>query len=65
MDPRLEALTGAFLVATPSLGALVRVSQCMVMASHQALPMVNINVNKMKYFRLYVAKRAKRVLLEY
>ena len=56
MDPQLEALTGAFLVATPSLGALVRVSQCMVTDSHQAPPMVNINVNKTKYFRLQLAE---------
>ena len=56
MDPQLEALTGAFLVTTPSLGALVRVSQCRVTASHQAPPMVNINVNRMKYFGLQLAK---------
>ena len=42
MDPQRAASTGAFLAPTLSLGALVRPSQCMVTASHQALLMVSI-----------------------
>ena len=40
MAPLLGALTGAFLAPTPPLEARARVRPCMVMASHQAQPMV-------------------------
>ena len=40
MAPLLGALTGAFLAPTPPPEALARDSPCMVMASHQAQPMV-------------------------
>ena len=43
MDPQRAALTGAFLAPTLSLGALVRLRQCMVMVSHQALLMVSFH----------------------